>query len=140
MRCYCSICRKVSGGGGFAINIMGEWDSLQLDGKERLREYRVLLPDEAAPGELAPSSNARFFCGECGCHLYARDEAYPRWFYPFAGCVDSALPAPPRVCHTMLGSKAGWVAPHVRRGDEEYAGYPPLSVEAWHKANGAWVA
>lgn len=24
MRCYCSICRKVSGSGGFAINIMAE--------------------------------------------------------------------------------------------------------------------
>jgi hypothetical protein len=114
MRCYCSICRKVAG--GFAINIMGEWDSLQLEGRERPCEYRVLLPDGAAPGKLAPSSNACFFCGECGRHLYPREEAYTSWFYPFAGCVDSALP----VCHVLLDSKAGWVAPHARRGDEEH--------------------
>jgi hypothetical protein len=24
MRCYCSICRKTAGGGGYAINIMGD--------------------------------------------------------------------------------------------------------------------
>lgn len=24
MRCYCSICRKLAGGGGFAINIMAQ--------------------------------------------------------------------------------------------------------------------
>ena len=24
MRCYCSICRKTGGGGGYAINLMGD--------------------------------------------------------------------------------------------------------------------
>jgi hypothetical protein len=27
-RCYCSICRKTQGGGGYAINIMGWADTL----------------------------------------------------------------------------------------------------------------
>jgi hypothetical protein len=29
-RCYCSICRKSAGGGGYAINIMGLADTLKL--------------------------------------------------------------------------------------------------------------
>ena len=37
MRCYCSICRKTQGGGGYAINIMGEADTLEVRG-ERWRQ------------------------------------------------------------------------------------------------------
>ena len=33
MRCYCSICRKVCGGGGFSIHIMGQADSLKVRGR-----------------------------------------------------------------------------------------------------------
>ena len=36
MRCYCSICRKTAGGGGYAINIMGETDSLKVKGEDNL--------------------------------------------------------------------------------------------------------
>ena len=32
MRCYCSICRKTAGGGGYAINIMGKAKSLKVKG------------------------------------------------------------------------------------------------------------
>ena len=32
MRCYCSICRKTAGGGGYAINIMGDYESLAITG------------------------------------------------------------------------------------------------------------
>src|SRR5712675_1856089 len=35
-RCYCSICRKSAGGGGYAINIMGLADTLKLKGKSAL--------------------------------------------------------------------------------------------------------
>src|ERR1700756_4443607 len=31
-RCYCSICRKSAGGGGYAINIMGLADTLKVKG------------------------------------------------------------------------------------------------------------
>ena len=45
MRCYCSICRKTGGGGGYAINIMGEADTLKIEGKENLQVYQALLTD-----------------------------------------------------------------------------------------------
>ena len=38
--CYCTICRKTSGGGGFTINIMGQVHCLVLD---------PFLPDPARP-------------------------------------------------------------------------------------------
>jgi hypothetical protein len=31
MHCYCSICRKTQGGGGFAINIGARYDTLVID-------------------------------------------------------------------------------------------------------------
>lgn len=36
MPCYCSICRKTQGGGGFAINIMGEAQTLKVKGTRNL--------------------------------------------------------------------------------------------------------
>ena len=32
MRCYCSICRKTGGGGGYAINLKAAADSLDVPG------------------------------------------------------------------------------------------------------------
>ena len=39
--CYCSICRKTAGGGGYAINIMGEAKTLKVEGEENLSIYRA---------------------------------------------------------------------------------------------------
>ena len=39
MRCYCSICRKTAGGGGYAINIMG--NTATFESKGRTRIYRA---------------------------------------------------------------------------------------------------
>ncbi len=41
MRCYCSICRKTAGGGGYAINIMGEAASLKVTGSKNVSVYRA---------------------------------------------------------------------------------------------------
>ncbi len=34
--CYCSICRKTNGGGGFTINIMADSATLSVAGKEHI--------------------------------------------------------------------------------------------------------
>ena len=36
-----------------------------------------------------------------------------QWVYPFAGAIDTQLPAPPRSVHMMLKHKADWVEPQV---------------------------
>ncbi|MEZ5742099.1 MAG: GFA family protein, partial [Burkholderiaceae bacterium] len=42
-RCYCSICRKTAGGGGYAINLGGEADTLQVTGREHVTVYRAMI-------------------------------------------------------------------------------------------------
>ena len=37
MRCYCSICRKTAGSGGYAINLGADFRTLRVTGKRRLR-------------------------------------------------------------------------------------------------------
>ncbi|HEY1991908.1 MAG TPA: GFA family protein, partial [Gammaproteobacteria bacterium] len=73
MRCYCSICRKTGGGGGYAINIMGDAGTLAVEGQDHLQVYQALVPDEQQPEKLKPSEARRHFCRECGSALYLFD-------------------------------------------------------------------
>ena len=43
--CYYSICRKTAGGGGYAINLGGEAESLSVTGEENLRIYQATRED-----------------------------------------------------------------------------------------------
>lgn len=40
-RCYCSICRKTQGGGGYAINLGGDAKSLKVRGRKMINIYTV---------------------------------------------------------------------------------------------------
>ncbi len=127
MHCYCTICRKTAGGGGYAINIMGEAASLKIEGAEHLSVYRVREEGE-------PSPMRRHFCKHCGSALYVSDPRWPDWIWPFASAMDTPLPAPPERAHIMLDFKAPWVA--VPADGEHFEGYPALSIEDWHKSRG----
>src|SRR5690242_8244708 len=87
MRCYCSICRKTGGGGGYAINVMGEADTLKVDGTEHIGTYQARIPD--SKGTIRRSSAQRHFCRECGSALYIRDRRWPHWVYPMASAIDT---------------------------------------------------
>src|SRR5690606_21472053 len=39
--CYCSICRKQQGGGGYAINLAADARTLKVEGEEHLGLYRA---------------------------------------------------------------------------------------------------
>ena len=48
--CYCSICRKTTGGGGFAINLGGDHATLEVDGaRARARLSRHDARSERRP-------------------------------------------------------------------------------------------
>lgn len=68
-RCYCSICRKSAGGGGYAINIMGVAPSLEL----RSRPRTVL--SWHAPIDGVRGSAERHFCRHCGTPLMGQRPA-----------------------------------------------------------------
>lgn len=130
MRCYCSICRKTGGGGGYAINLGGSADTLKVQGDAAVRVYQARLPD----GDLSPAR--RHFCGTCGSALWAFDPRWPELVHPFASAIDTELPVPPTSCHIMLGSKASWVPVETASGDETFDAYPDRSLHDWHKDHG----
>ncbi len=131
MHCYCSICRKTAGGGGSAINIMGEADTLEVEGEEHLSVYRAQIDGE-------PSSLRRHFCRHCGSALFIKDPSWPQWVYPHASAIDTPLPAPAERAHIMLGSKAAWVHVPEGPGEKQFDEYPDQSIEDWHRSRGAY--
>jgi hypothetical protein len=133
--CYCSICRKTTGGGGFAINLGGEHASLAVEGREHLRVYRAKLRD-AAGAVVGESEAERHFCGLCGSHLWLWDPRWPELVHPLAAAIDTALPAPPERTHLMLASKASWVEPAIGPRDQRFDEYPDEAISAWHERLG----
>lgn len=132
--CYCSICRKTQGGGGYAINLGGEAQSLKVEGEEHLTIYRV---KDKASGEDSPLR--RHFCKHCGSSLWCWDERWPELIHPFASAIDTPLPMAPERVHLMVGSKAAWVPLLTEENDKTFEAYPEESIADWHKRLGLEV-
>lgn len=129
-RCYCSICRKTAGAGGYAINL-GAWaKTLAVKGEEHLSVYRARLED----GSISPAR--RHFCSRCGSPLWAFDPRWPELVHPHASAIDTPLPEPPEITHLMLGSKAGWVDVPQVDGHRHFEEYPDESLAEWHRRHG----
>lgn len=135
-RCYCTLCRKTVGGGGYAINIMGLSDSLKVEGEENVTVYRA-AGDTVDGGAEADGLSwlRRHFCGRCGSALWASDPRWPHWVYPLASAIDSPLPVPPETVHLMLASAPLWALPADDGGDR-FDAYPDEGIEDWHRARG----
>ena len=136
--CYCSICRKQQGGGGFAINLAADAGTLKIKGKRKLGLYRAEIEDDEHP-RCEISSGEWRFCKGCGAALWLYDPNWPELVHPFASAIDNELPTPAHKVHLMLKYKANWVEPDVGRGDEMFEVYPNLSIADWHRKNGMWI-
>jgi hypothetical protein len=133
--CYCSICRKTAGGGGYAINLGGDAASLEVEGREHVRIYHAKIRDE--PDEEPYESPAeRHFCGLCASCLWLFDPRWPELIHPFASAIDTALPIPPERTHLMLGSKTPWVVPAIGPRDQQFEDYPDEAISEWHERLG----
>ena len=132
--CYCSICRKTAGAGGFAINLSGQAETLKIEGEENIRTYRARM--KASDGGVEESSAERRFCGTCGSPLWVWDPRWPELIHPHASAIDTDLPLPPERTHLMIGSKAPWVEPCLGDGDKSFEKYPDESIAAWHERLG----
>lgn len=135
MRCYCSICRKSAGGGGYAINIMAEAGTLTIEGRDDVAVWQATIDHGDGP-ERSPGR--RHFCKRCGSALWVADPRWPEWVYPFASAIDSPLPEPAEVVHIMLDHKAGWVVPASGKGHSQYPEYPDESIVDWHRERGLY--
>jgi hypothetical protein len=129
MRCYCSICRKTAGGGGYAINLGARADTLKVSGRRNITVFHATIDGVESEGE-------RRFCNRCGAALWVWDPSWPELVHPFASAIDTPLPAAPHHVHILLDSKANWVPVEKRRGDETFDHYPDRSLADWHRAHG----
>ena len=136
--CYCSICRKTDGGGGYAINLGADARTLKVDDPAKaIRVYRAEIRDD--DGHCEVSTGERSFCSQCGAALWLFSPEWPELVHPFASAIDSDLPVPPSRVHLMLRFKPSWVVPNVGPNDATFDLYPTDSLEDWHKAQGLWV-
>jgi len=129
MRCYCSICRKTAGGGGYAINLGASAKSLKVRGKKFITTFHAKIDGKKSQGE-------RNFCSKCGTALWVWDPRWPELIHPFASAIDSKLPKTPQHVHILLDSKADWVPVDAGPGDQQFDEYPDQSLEEWHRAHG----
>jgi|SRR5690606_13288965 hypothetical protein len=130
-RCYCSICRKTQGGGGYAINLSGDAETMNVTGIASVSVYHAKLIE---PGQKVPhaSSAERHFCKRCGSALWLFSPEWPELIHPFASAIDTPLPIPPEHTHLLLGSKASWVEVQAGPDDKLFDEFPQESIAEWH--------
>ena len=137
LRCYCSVCRKTAGGGGYAVNLHADAASLVSTGRHYLSVYHVMARETESGGE-GYSPPERIFCQSCGSALWVFDPRWPDLIHPFASAIDSPLPEPPEILHMMLDYKAPWVQVPSGPGHKHFARYPDETLQEWHERHGLW--
>lgn len=133
-RCYCSICRKTQGGGGYAINLGGDATTLKVRGAKAVSVYRALLSGNDGRRRRSPAQ--RHFCSRCGSALWVFDPRWPELVHPFASAIDTPLPIPPERTHLMLAFKPAWVELQAGPHDRTFGLYPEESIAQWHRRTG----
>lgn len=130
--CYCSICRKTGGAGGYAINLAADATTLKVKGEQFISIYQAIIRNDKT-GESRQSPMERKFCKHCGSMLFAWHPKWPEHLHPFASSIDSELPIPPEKTHLMVASKANWVDIHWGDNDKSFDEYPDETIEEWHQ-------
>ena len=135
MQCYCSICRKTAGAGGYAINLAGDKRTLEVEGEENITVYHAKIqnPEDAEP---RISKEERRFCKHCGSCLWVYSPDYPDLMHPFASAIDTELPKPPEHTYIMLDFAPSWVEISDRPNDRYHPRYPKESLAGWHERLG----
>ena len=137
--CYCSICRKTAGGGGYAINLGADARTLKVeDPGQAIGVFHAEIRDE--DGRCEVSTAERNFYTRCATALWLFSPEWPELVHPFASCIDSELPVPPSRVHLMLKFKPSWVEVNPGPDDALFDLYPEQSIEDWHRSRGLWVA
>ncbi len=133
MFCFCSICRK-TGGTGFGCNIMGLRETLKVTGKSSLRVHRARVRESGKRTVISKAK--RWFCVTCGSHLYLTDDRWPTGLWPYVSAIDTPLPAPKKITWIMTRFKPSWFPSWMVAKGKAHAGYPDVSIAAWHEREG----
>ena len=137
-RCYCSICRKTAGGGGYAINLGADAKTLKVTDKEGvIAVFRAEIEQDDGRCEL--STAERHACSRCATALWLFSPEWPALVHPFASAIDSRLPKPVSSVHLMLRFKPSWVEVQAGPDDTCFDLYPEQSIEDWHRERKVWV-
>jgi hypothetical protein len=129
--CYCSICRKTQGGGGYAINLSADANTLKIKGEKYISVYRAKVSN---PHEKSyKSTGQRNFCSVCSSGLWLFDPSWPDLIHPFASAIDTKLPIPPEHTRTMLEFKPLWVEVKKMKKDKHFKRYSKESIADWHE-------
>jgi hypothetical protein len=134
--CYCSICRKTAGGGGYAINLGADAKTLEVEGAENISVYHAKLYDRGRPGEAPASEAERNFCRLCGSALWLFSPSHPDLVHPHASAMDTPLPRPPERVRIMLDHAAPWCEAPTGEGERHFPEFPEESLEEWHRRHG----
>lgn len=134
--CYCSICRKTAGGGGYAINLGADANTLEVEGRENLSVYHAKLYDRGGPEETPVSEAERNFCRYCGSALWLFSPGYPDLVHPHASAIDTPLPRPPERVRLMLDYAAPWCDIPNNGNERHFPEFPQESLEEWHRRHG----
>jgi hypothetical protein len=134
MFCFCSICRK-TGGGPFGVNVMGIAKTLKVKGKPRF--YHAKIREKGKPTKTSEAK--RWFCADCGTHLYLTDERWPTGIWPYVSAIDSDLPVPEEPISIMTLFKPSWVPAWMTEHGPTHPRYPETSVADWHEREGYTV-
>jgi hypothetical protein len=136
MHCYCSICRKTQGGGGFSVNIGALYQTLEIRGEAFISSFNPMYTNHET-GVYAPSPGRRHFCSRCGSGLWVWDPRWPELVHPCASAIDTPLPVPPERQHIFLDSKPDWVHVSGDAPDRCFDHFPDVaSLAEWHERQG----
>ncbi len=126
--CYCSICRKTAGGGGYVINLGADANTLEVEGEENISAYTARAQDRGTP--------QRNFCKFCGSFLWLFNPMWPDLVHPYASAIDTPLPKPPESVRLMLNYAAPWCEIPEDGNELHFPEYPEESLEEWHRRHG----
>jgi hypothetical protein len=138
LACYCSICRKTAGGGGYAINLGALSETLEVEGEENLSVYQARMEAADDPSRTEISPARRNFCRVCGSALWLFDPGWPKLIHPFASAIDTPLPKPPEKVRIMLDYAAPWCEIPRDGNERHFPEFPDESLEEWHRRHGLY--
>jgi len=109
--CHCTSCQKVSGAGG-SVNALVASKDFRLE-KGTLKRYSAT----ADSGRILH----RYFCGDCGSHIYSQREVTPERVVVRAGTIENAPPMK-LSAHIWTKSKRPWS--YIDPASSQIAGQP----------------